>query len=208
MTKLEAILQASAAQHHELCPRQVLGARMGMLAGDLLDLDLPQTGKRLFAIVETDGCVVDSIVAATGCSVGRRTMRIVDLGKVAATFADTATERAVRIVPRLESRSLARQYALEATHRWQAQLLGYQRMPDGLLFRWEWVDLAFPLQEIIGRDGVRVICENCQEEIINGREIAREGVALCRSCAGPSYYLRPLTRNSPEVIIPGSVAGA
>ena len=125
MKTFNALLQASAARHQELCPRQVLGVRMGMLAGALLDLDLPQTDKRLLAIIETDGCATDGIAAATGCAVGRRTMRIEEFGKVAATFVDTATERAVRIVPRLEARALAREYAPEASSRWHAQLIGY-----------------------------------------------------------------------------------
>ena len=35
MKTLAELLQASAAQHRALCPRQVLGVRMGMLAGEL-----------------------------------------------------------------------------------------------------------------------------------------------------------------------------
>ncbi|MGE5262618.1 MAG: FmdE family protein [Acidobacteriota bacterium] len=198
MKTLEEVLRQSAAGHKQQCPRQVLGARMGMLAGRLFDLDLPQTDKRLLAIVETDGCAAGSIAAATGCSVDRRTMRIEDIGKVAATFVDTATGRAVRIVPRLESRTLARRFAPDARDRWQAQLLGYQRMPDDLLFAWEWVELAIRLEDIIGRAGLRVICKLCQEEVINGREVVRDGVALCRSCAGNSYYRRLFLPSLPE----------
>src|SRR5262245_57508692 len=86
---LKEILRVSSAQHRRLCPRQVLGARMGMLAGDVLGVKLPQTDKRLLTIVETDGCMVDGIVAATHCRLGRRTLRVEDYGKVAATFVDT-----------------------------------------------------------------------------------------------------------------------
>ena len=75
---LDKLLLACAALHHHLCPRQVLGVRMGMLAGELLDLDLPQGDKRLLTIVETDGCGADGIAVATGCWVGRRTMRVED----------------------------------------------------------------------------------------------------------------------------------
>ena len=185
---LQTALQISAARHTELCPRQVLGVRMGMLAGALLDLDLPQADKRLLAIVETDGCATDGIAAATGCAVGRRTMRIEDFGKVAATFVNTETERAVRVMPRLEARALAREYAPEADSRWRAQLIGYQRMPDERLLRWEWVALRTPVREIIARDGVRVLCEVCQEEIINDRQVMRDGVVVCRACAGQAYY--------------------
>lgn len=95
MKALADLLRASAIHHHRTCPRQVLGARVGMLAASLLDLDLPQSGKQLLAITETDGCFVDGVSAATGCYVGRRTLRVEDFGKAAATFVDTRLERAI-----------------------------------------------------------------------------------------------------------------
>jgi formylmethanofuran dehydrogenase subunit E len=45
----------------------------------------------LLTILETDGCAADGVSAATGCWVGRRTLRVEDFGKVAATFVDTQT---------------------------------------------------------------------------------------------------------------------
>jgi formylmethanofuran dehydrogenase subunit E len=117
MKTLNEFLQISAARQKELCPRQVLGVRMGLLSGKLLGLDLPQLDKRLLTIVETDGCTTDGLAAATGCAVGRRTMRIEDFGKVAATCIDTRTGLSVRIVPRRESRMVAREYAPEAHNR-------------------------------------------------------------------------------------------
>src|SRR5512133_3749062 len=103
MQTLESILCKSAARHKHLCPRQVLGARMALLAGEMLQLELPRVDKRLLVIAETDGCTVDGIIAATDCHVGGRTLRILDLGKVAATFIDTCPEETIRIVPRRET---------------------------------------------------------------------------------------------------------
>ena len=114
MEALDEFLNASAALHDHLCPRQVLGVRMGLLAGQILDLDLPQRDKRLLTIVETDGCAVDGIAVATNCWVGRRTLRVEDYGKVAATFVDTQTGRAVRILPRREARHSAQLFAPDA----------------------------------------------------------------------------------------------
>src|SRR6266508_7002086 len=111
MQSLELILRESAKRHKHLCPRQVLGARMSLLAGDMLNLELPQSDKRLLVIAETDGCTVDGIIAASGCHVGGRTLRILDFGKVAATFIDTRTEESIRIVPRKEARALSGDYA-------------------------------------------------------------------------------------------------
>lgn len=97
ISTLDELLTLSATHHHNICPRQVLGVRAGLLAGLLLDLPLPQPDKRLIAIAETDGCFVDRISAATGCYVGRRTLRVEDYGKTAASFIDSLTEQAIRI---------------------------------------------------------------------------------------------------------------
>ena len=185
---LAALLKASAARHHELCPRQVLGVRMGLLAGERLDLVLPRADKRILAIVETDGCFVDGLEAATGCSVGRRTMRIEDFGKVAATFVDIETGEAIRLRPHSASRIRALEFAPGAANRWQAQLIGYQRMPASDLFCGERVRLRDSLERLIGKDGVRVHCSACGEEIINGREVHQASRVVCRACAGEAYY--------------------
>lgn len=188
MMQLEELLTRSAATHSHLCPRQVLGVRMGILAGELLELELPQTRKRLLTIVETDGCFVDGVSTATNCWVGRRTLRVEDYGKVAATFVDTQTERAVRLAPHPEARQTAATYAPEAQNRWEAMLLGYQRMPTDELLTVQWVALVTSVTSLISRADHRVECEACGEEIINEREETVGGRVLCRACAGSAYY--------------------
>lgn len=188
MKPLDELLQDCATHHHRLCPRQVLGVRVGMFAASLLDLDLPQSDKRLLAIAETDGCFVDGVSAATGCYVGRRTLRVEDFGKTAATFVDTCTERTVRIAPRLDIRGLAKQYVPDAHNRWEAQLLGYQRMPNEDLLDFKWVTLRVPVGILVGRAGSRVNCDSCGEEIINQREVIWESKILCRACVGQAYF--------------------
>lgn len=187
-SELDDLLALSATHHHKICPRQVLGVRAGLLAGRLLEISLPQPEKRLLVIAETDGCFVDGVSAATGCYVGRRTLRIEDYGKIAATFLDTRTERAVRIVPQSSARELAWEYAPSARNKWEAQLLGYRHIPDELLFHWQQVELTVPAKQIIGQAGKRISCEMCGEEIINQREVMHDGAAICKSCAGGSYF--------------------
>jgi formylmethanofuran dehydrogenase subunit E len=163
-----------------------------MLAAEMLDLELPQTDKRLFAFVETDGCFADGLSAATGCWLGRRTLRLIDYGKVAATLVDPQTGRALRIAPSHLARSYAAQYAPEAESRWHAQLIGYQRMPVELLLSAQPVELTVDLAAIISRPGARVICARCSEEVMNEREVVIDEQTLCRSCAGlDRYYLAP-----------------
>ena len=50
MQTLEQILQESSKRHEHLCARQVLGARMSLLAGEILEMGLPRADKRLLVI--------------------------------------------------------------------------------------------------------------------------------------------------------------
>ena len=184
----EALLQSVAALHRHLCPRQVLGLRMGLLAGEWLAIELPQAGKRLIAIVETDGCFADGVAVATNCWLGRRTLRLEDYGKVAATFVDGQTGAALRLAPHADARTRARQYAPEARNRWEAMLLGYQRLPVEELFTRQSVTLKQSVQQLVSRAGARSVCEACGEEILNGRETQAAGRTLCRACAAGAYY--------------------
>ncbi|HST04579.1 MAG TPA: FmdE family protein [Chloroflexia bacterium] len=185
---LDGLLQQAAATHDHACPRQVLGVRMGMLAGRLFGLDLPQKDKRVFAFVETDGCFTDGVAVASGCYLGRRTMRLVDYGKVAVTFVDTLTERAVRVWPNPTARDRAWQYAPDEQDGWHAQFEGYKQMPTCELLLFEPVHLLVSIQEIVSKPGLRVECARCGEEIMNAREVLHEGAMLCKHCAGQGGY--------------------
>ena len=186
---LQRALEVACARHKHLCPRQVLGARAAIAGAGMLQLDVPRADKRLLVIVETDGCFVDGVEAVTGVSVGRRTLRVEDYGKMAATFVDVKTERALRVAPKVDVRERARLYAPEQARRYFAMLHGYQRMPDAELLAFEWVELTKPVAAIVSRAGARAKCELCGEEIINEREVAVDGRSLCRTCAGGGYYL-------------------
>jgi formylmethanofuran dehydrogenase subunit E len=200
MPTLDELLGQSAAMHHHLCPRQVLGVRMGLLAGRELGLDLPQTGKRLLTIIETDGCFADGVSVATGCWIGHRTLRIEDYGKVAATFVDTDCGQTVRIAPHPGARALSRSFAPEARNRWEAQLLGYQRMPLGDLFTVQRVELTTSIEAIVSQAGLRAVCDTCGEEIINGREIVQDGKVFCRACLFGGYYTA-LAVSTPSAVL-------
>ncbi|MEX1019587.1 MAG: FmdE family protein [Litorilinea sp.] len=199
---LTPLLHACRALHDHICPRQVLGMRMSLWAASLLALDLPQTDKRLLTIVETDGCFSDGVAVAANCWVGRRTMRVEDFGKVAATYIDTHTDRAWRIYPHPAARQTAvdqaATYAPEATNRWEAMLYGYQRMPTAALLCAQPVTLTTPSRVHISIAGQRAQCGQCGEEILNEREIVHNGVVRCRACAGAAYYQIVTDSPSPE----------
>jgi formylmethanofuran dehydrogenase subunit E len=188
MMNLTAILEKSSARHTHLCPRQVLGARIGLAGAAALGIEVPQSGKRLLIILETDGCFADGVEAATGATVGHRTLRVEDYGKIAATFIDAKTNTAVRVTPQLDIREKAPQYAPEERKHYFAQLIGYQRMPDNQLLTVQRVSLLTPAGTLISRVGVRVNCAICGEEIINERQHTQNSQPICHACAGMAYY--------------------
>ncbi len=161
---------------------------MGLAGLAALGLDAPMTDKAALVIVETDGCFADGIQVASGATIGHRTLRVADLGKVAATFVEIKTGRAVRLVPAVNVRQCALSYAPEEKRLYFAQLEGYQVMPEAELFTCQEVALQPPLETILSRPEARAICARCGEEIINQREVTLEGIVLCQTCYGGSYY--------------------
>ncbi|MEZ4636454.1 MAG: FmdE family protein [Caldilineaceae bacterium] len=193
-----ALLEISTARHSHLCPRQVLGVRIGLAGAAALGLEVPRTDKRMVIFVETDGCFADGVDVSTGCTMGHRTLRLEDLGRIAATFIDVKSGRAVRVSPRLDVRERAYAYAPHERRHYFAQLHAYQIMPIDELLTVQEVTLTTPIEVIVSRPGVRVDCDECGEEIINEREIRIGERVLCRSCAGGGYYQTAETRQVSE----------
>lgn len=187
MDRLSEFLKTSAALHSHLCPRQILGVRAALAASHVLGLDIPRKDKRMLVIVETDGCFVDGVAVTGGVSVGRRTIRVEDYGKVAATFIDTETGRSIRISPQVNVREKSFDYSTD-TRRYFAQLEAYQQMPDEELFLIQPVQLKTSIEDIVSRPGIRTTCQECGEEIMNEREVVQDGRVLCKACSGQSYY--------------------
>ncbi len=185
---LQDLFKLSSSRHDHLCPRQVLGVRMGLAGLAAIGLDAPMPHKAALVIIETDGCFADGIEVATGATVGHRTLRVADLGKIAATFTNVHSGRSVRLAPQADVRQRAREYAPAIKKKYYAQLKGYQIMPERELFTYQEVSLAPGLEELISRPGVRAKCARCGEEIINERQVVGKGETLCRSCAGLGYY--------------------
>ncbi len=187
--EIHDLLKRSSARHKHLCPRQVLGVRMGLAGLQAIGLESPIQNKAALIMIETDGCFADGIEVATGAVIGHRTLRVVDLGKIAATFANVKTGRTIRLAPLLDVRQRALGYAPGIKKKYYAQLKGYQIMPEGELFTFRDVQLEPALAAILSRPGVRTKCSNCGEEIINERQVCQNGKILCRTCAGDGYYL-------------------
>ena len=188
LPELDHLLKISSAEHKRICPRQVLGVRIGIAGLEAVNIQSSEKDENLIVIVETDGCFVDGIKAATGAAIGHRTLRVEDYGKVAATFVNIATEEAVRVTPHLDVRERAIEYAPGEDRRYFIMLEGYQRMPTKELLSFQSVHLNQAIGKIISRPGIRTKCGQCGEEIINEREISKDGEILCKPCSGSSYY--------------------
>lgn len=190
MKSLDEYLLDAERAHGHLCAGQVLGVRMAMLGLEKLgiqDIDGADR-KRLVTFVEIDRCATDAIAVVTGCRLGKRALKFRDWGKVAATFVDVSTGRAVRIVARESSKALAREAHPELADKNRQQMLAYREMADNELFSTQWVKVELPAEEFPGYKGGRVVCESCGEGINFRREVYRDGKILCRGCAGERYY--------------------
>lgn len=207
MIDIQEILQTVSRRHTHLCPRQILGVRMALAGALALGLDLPQSGKNLLVIAETDGCFVDGLEVAAGVTPGHRTLRIEDYGKVGATFVNVSRGEALRLAPRLDVRTRAQEYVPDEPRHYFAQLRGYQIMPDNELFSISQVTLIPSIERIISRPGVRVNCSVCGEEIINEREINHQGSIFCRSCLGYGHYHDQNSVFHPSYLMKSKVIG-
>lgn len=185
---IQKLLVESSSRHSHLCPRQVLGVRIGLAGAAALGLETHRKDKRLLVLVESDGCFADGVEVATGATMGHRTLRLEDVGRIAATFIDVKIEAAVRVAPQTDVRDRAGGYAPEEKRRYFAMLSGYQRMPLDELITVQRVQLNRPVSEIVSRPGYRVDCALCGEEIINEREVLADGKRICQVCAGEGYY--------------------
>jgi formylmethanofuran dehydrogenase subunit E len=187
-TDLYSLLKESASDHSHLCPRQVLGVRMGLAGLISIGVKAPVTDHTALVIIETGGCFADGIRVATGATVGHRTLRVEDLGKIAATFTNLEKDTSVRLAPQPDVRTKALEYAADEHRHYFAQLNGYQVMPDEELFTFQRVEILIPASQIISRQNARAICAVCGEEIINEREVVMENMVMCQTCAHGSYY--------------------
>jgi formylmethanofuran dehydrogenase subunit E len=190
MKSLDEYLADAEQAHGHLCAGQVLGVRLAMLGLTQLGIDDPRgkDRKRLVTFVEIDRCATDAVAVVTGCRLGKRALKFRDWGKVAATFVDVASGRAVRIAARESSKELARQAHPELADKNKQQMLAYRELSDDELFDVRWVRVELPPEEFPGYKGERVVCAKCGEGINFRREVRRDGQALCRGCAGEQYY--------------------
>src|SRR5690242_21778041 len=134
MRTLSDYLRDAEQAHGHLCAGQVLGVRMAMLGLQKLGINDPQSNKedrkRLVTFVEIDRCATDAVAVVTGCRLGKRALKFRDWGKVAATFVDVSSGKAVRIAAKESSKQLARQMHPEIEDKNSQQMLAYREISN------------------------------------------------------------------------------
>lgn len=189
METFEQLLEKSTKIHGHICAGQVIGVRMSMIGLREIGIDDPKAQrKEFYVLVEIDRCATDAIQTVTGCSLGKRSLKWLDYGIMAATFVNLTTGKAVRITALEEARETSKKYCPQIGDKYQQQLEAYRIMPEEELFRIQAVRVPVPEEDMPGRPKRRVQCERCGDWVQDCREVMQEGKALCKPCAYGRYY--------------------
>lgn len=202
MDNFESLLKESVSKHGHLCAGQVIGVRMAMLGCRLIGIEDPKDQrfrKNIVVYVEIDRCATDAITSVTGCQLGKRTLKFKDFGINAATFVNLTTQIAYRVVSTESSREYAHKYAEEETSLQKQQLIGYQNMPDNLLFDVHQVEVSIAEGDMPGPPRHHATCDRCGQMVRDGKEIHIDQEIVCRPCSDKSYFKVIAPHDFPDV---------
>lgn len=190
MESFEELLEKSTKIHGHICAGQVIGVRMSMIGLREIGIDDPRGGQRkeFCVLVEIDRCATDAIQTVTGCSLGKRSLKWLDYGIMAATFVNLKTGKAVRITALEEARETSKKYCPAIGDKYKQQLEAYRVMPENELFKVQEVKVDVPEEDMPGRPMRRVQCDQCGDWVQDCREVEQNGKTLCKPCAHGRYY--------------------
>lgn len=182
MRTFEEDIEIGREYHGHLCAGMVLGVRMARYLCTEMGMDDPRGDRDLTVFVEMARCPTDAVYVVTGITVGRRRVKLVDLGKFAMTFVDPRTGRALRAAARTE---------IPSAPRGTDPVAFFAGYTDAELFDVRAVHVEIAPEDMPGHPKRRVPCESCGEEVLDARDVARDGRLLCRHCAGEIVYYVP-----------------
>jgi formylmethanofuran dehydrogenase subunit E len=195
------LLDEAVHFHGHLCGGQIIGVRMAMAGLREAGISDPKGSQRkdLIAFVEIDRCATDAIMTVTGLTPGKRSLKILDHGKMAATFLNLQTGRAVRIVAREDSRGKAEEGAkayMPALNERDAYNQALVVMEEEELIEIHEVMVDLKPGDLPGPPISSHVCTRCGETVLDAREVVQQGRILCRTCAFGSSYYRPLVKDA------------
>lgn len=164
--------------HGHICAGQVIGVRMARYAIELLKFDRVKDKKNLIVYVESDRCIADAIHSVTGCKLGKRTLKYINYGKMAATFIDIRTSKGIRLYNTSEIDVKSGEDPIKV----------FQSYKDEELFKVENVEIYDLRYDKPGYPIIEVRCEICGEKVLDNRHVSKNGICLCKSCLGDGYY--------------------
>lgn len=192
--EFQRLLDAAVAFHGHLCGGQIIGVKMAMAGLREIGITDPKgkNSKDLIIFVEIDRCATDAILSVTGCRPGRRSLKILDYGKMAATFVHLKTGKAVRVNTTTASRQKAESLSVELTPTYGAKKAFCEallRIPEEELLQIQEVFVSLKPEDLPGQPVNVVTCDQCGESVLDMREVNLDGKTLCRPCAQQeSYY--------------------
>jgi formylmethanofuran dehydrogenase subunit E len=178
----ETLLAEAGRFHGDICPGIQIGTRMTMCGLRNIGLTDP-TGsdrKKLIVFVEIDRCATDAIMALTGCRPGKRTMKIRDYGKMAATFINLESGKAVRVAAKPKKND------------GNDTAPDFSSIPDGDMFFISEVEVLLRQEDMPGKPLRSCQCKRCGATVLDGREIEASGEVFCKPCFEQGDYYRIL----------------
>lgn len=177
-------LERCVEYHGHLCMGQVLGVLLAEKGMELIGTTDP---REMIVIAENDRCIGDALQVLTGTRLGRRSFKLRDYGKMAATFIDQKTDTVYRVWVSGDLPKVGRYPDLprEEKDELLMKVLGSE-IEDVL--SWEEVEVEMSSNELPGKPKITVWCDSCGEKIMDGKHLEREGRNICRYCAEGGYY--------------------
>jgi len=176
----EAMLKVAGDFHGDICAGIRIGTRMAICGLQQIGISNPKGAdrKKMIVFAEIDRCTTDAIMAITGCRPGKRSMKIYDYGKMAATFHNLETGRTVRVGMKGKP-----------TNQPQSEMPDFARVKDEEIFNIQNVTVHLRPEDLPGKPLRRVQCVRCGANVMDGREVEVGGEPLCKPCAsGQNYY--------------------
>ena len=184
---LDKCLEEAKEFHGDACGGIQMGTRMaisGMRAIGILD-PKGEDRKDLMVFVEIDRCPTDAIIAVTGCHPGKRTMKILDHGKMAATFINLKTNKAVRVSANnrqgdeIKTREMIENQPISDD---------FATLQDKELFTVTEVTVHLNPEDMPGRPVRSVPCASCGERVLDVKDVEIKGKYYCKPCAEDKNY--------------------